>query len=211
MTDTTVTSHEAHTTTSKVCFVTIGATASFDKLLEAVLKKAFLEALHHADYTDVIIQYGKEGGKAIYDRFNATERDYVERYLGIEVTGFDFNTKGLGQEMRRAKGDAQTGSREGLVVSHAGSGSILDALRIGVPLVVVPNTDLLHNHQVELAEELARMGYVVHGNLNDLAAAIPEAEKLRIRKSQWPPPNSGDETCNRGLAGVIDDEMGWVD
>lgn len=120
MTDTTVTSHEAHTTTSKVCFVTIGATASFDKLLEAVLKKAFLEALHHADYTDVIIQYGKEGGKAIYDRFNATERDYVERYLGIEVTGFDFNTKGLGQEMRRAKGDAQTGSREGLVVSHAG-------------------------------------------------------------------------------------------
>jgi beta-1,4-N-acetylglucosaminyltransferase len=52
-----------------------------------------------------------------------------------------------------------------LTDSSLGSGSILDALRIGVPLVVVPNTDLLHNHQVELAEELAKQEYVVHGNL----------------------------------------------
>ena len=46
-----------------------------------------------------------------------------------------------------------------------GSGSILDALRIGVPLIVVPNPDLLDNHQVELAEELATQGYVIHGRL----------------------------------------------
>lgn len=46
-----------------------------------------------------------------------------------------------------------------------GSGSILDALRIAVPIIVVPNPDLLDNHQVELAEELARQGYVVHGRL----------------------------------------------
>jgi len=52
-----------------------------------------------------------------------------------------------------------------LMVVRSGSGSILDALRIGVPLVVVPNTDLLHNHQVELAEELAKQEYVVHGDL----------------------------------------------
>lgn len=46
-----------------------------------------------------------------------------------------------------------------------GSGSILDGLRVGVPLVVVPNTDLLHNHQVELAEVLAEQQYVVYGKL----------------------------------------------
>ena len=46
-----------------------------------------------------------------------------------------------------------------------GSGSILDALRISVPLIVVPNPTLLDNHQVELAEELAAQGYVVHGHL----------------------------------------------
>jgi len=46
-----------------------------------------------------------------------------------------------------------------------GSGSILDALRIALPLIVVPNPSLLDNHQEELAEELARQGYVVHGHL----------------------------------------------
>ena len=46
-----------------------------------------------------------------------------------------------------------------------GSGSILAALRIAVPLVVVPNPTLLDNHQVELAEALAEQGYVIHGHL----------------------------------------------
>jgi beta-1,4-N-acetylglucosaminyltransferase len=47
--------------------------------------------------------------------------------------------------------------------------------------------------------------------LSNLAASIPEAEKLRKRNSQWPPPNSGEDSYKRGLAGVMDDEMGWVD
>jgi UDP-N-acetylglucosamine transferase subunit ALG13 len=38
-------------------------------------------------------------------------------------------------------------------------------LRIGVPLVVVPNDGLLHGHQLELAVELTKQEYVVHGKL----------------------------------------------
>jgi len=38
-------------------------------------------------------------------------------------------------------------------------------MRVGVPLIVVPNTDLLHNHQLELAKVLAEQKYVVHGKL----------------------------------------------
>lgn len=48
---------------------------------------------------------------------------------------------------------------------YQGSGSILDALRIDLPTIVVPNTELLHNHQLELAEVLAEQNYVVHGDL----------------------------------------------
>ena len=105
---------------SKVCFVTIGATASFDRLLSAVLESPFLQALHNAKYTGLSIQYGKEGGKTIYDEFVTTQHEIVRQDLGIELTGFDFNTSGLGQEMRKAKGDPSTGSEEGLVISHAG-------------------------------------------------------------------------------------------
>ena len=42
-----------------------------------------------------------------------------------------------------------------------GSGSILEALRLGVPLVVVPNPSLKDNHQEELANELQKQGFVV--------------------------------------------------
>jgi len=41
-----------------------------------------------------------------------------------------------------------------------GSGTILDAMRFQLPLIVVPNLSLLDNHQKELADELARQGYV---------------------------------------------------
>ena len=46
-----------------------------------------------------------------------------------------------------------------------GTGCILDALRTGASLIVVPNPSLLDNHQLELAEELAAQGYAVHGDL----------------------------------------------
>ena len=52
-----------------------------------------------------------------------------------------------------------------MLISTVGSGSILEALRVGVPLIVVPNRDLLDDHQLELAEELAAQGYAVHGRL----------------------------------------------
>lgn len=52
-----------------------------------------------------------------------------------------------------------------VLIHEKGSGSILEALRIQVPIIVIPNSDLLDNHQVELAEELSKQGYVVHGHL----------------------------------------------
>lgn len=46
-----------------------------------------------------------------------------------------------------------------------GSGTILEAMRSGVPLVVVPDPELLHNHQAELAHQLSSVGYVLNGKL----------------------------------------------
>lgn len=48
-----------------------------------------------------------------------------------------------------------------LVVSHAGAGSIFEALRAGKPLLVVTNSALMDNHQSELADALAAGKHLV--------------------------------------------------
>lgn len=52
-----------------------------------------------------------------------------------------------------------------IVISHAGSGTILEALRLPLhqrpKLVVVPNETLMDNHQAELANALAKQNYLV--------------------------------------------------
>jgi len=121
-----------------------------------------------------------------------------------------------------------------ILIVGTGTGSVLDALRIGVPVIVVPNPTLLDNHQVEFAEVMARMGYAVHGELeydhspyvrysrwggflkansndSNLSEALTQSEALRKRSKEWPPVNSGTQRRGNGLAGVIDEELGFLD
>ena len=82
--------------------------------------------------------------------------------------------------------------------------------------MVVPNPTLLNNHQDELAEELARQGYVVHGRLDvpgDLADAVRRAEALKTRRKEWPPVNSGEAKDGRKaktIHAVMDEEAGFM-
>lgn len=100
----------------KVCFVTIGATASFATLIRAVLSSAFFAALQAHHYTDLLVQYGADG-KELYTAQLKSVQD-LDLYSGITVTGFGLDAAGLGPHMRRAKG--RDGGVEGVVVSHAG-------------------------------------------------------------------------------------------
>jgi beta-1,4-N-acetylglucosaminyltransferase len=111
---------ESKKTASKFCFVTIGATASFDGLLKAIFQGPFLDALQDANYTDLLVQYGKDG-KAIYDKFTSENAEGVKERCGLNVNGFDFNARGLTQEMRKAKSDTSAAKAEGVVISHAGT------------------------------------------------------------------------------------------
>ncbi|KAK8167810.1 glycosyl transferase [Phyllosticta citrichinensis] len=192
----------------KYCFVTIGATAAFDILIKACLEPDFLAALSAAGYTNLLLQYGKHG-KPLFNELVANKEKLGSP--GIEIEGFGFSQYGLIEHMKLAKGSPLDGSNEGLVISHAGSGSILDALRLNVPLIVVPNPTLLDNHQLELAEILEQQGYVIHGKLDNLVSAIQEAEDLRERQRSWPPINSGQHRAAQGLQGVMDEEMGFLD
>lgn len=59
-----------------------------------------------------------------------------------------------------------------LIVSHAGSGSVFAALRLGKKLLVVPNLDRADQHQSELAEWLKSQNYCAVSNLIDFDSTL---------------------------------------
>ncbi|GJJ12150.1 hypothetical protein Clacol_006391 [Clathrus columnatus] len=120
--------------------VTVGATVNFDLLVEAVLEQNCLKALYQKGYRELSIQIG-----------------HSQRYqeLQEERNGLIINTWSIKPSLVE---DIQ---KANLVISHAGSGTILDVLRLHKPLIVVPNPTLLHNHQLELADALQKRGYLI--------------------------------------------------
>lgn len=108
----------------KLCFVTVGATASFELLLQSVLDEAFLRALQQHDYTHLLVQYGKDG-QGIFESFSQNNQPGSESRHGIEVAGFDFNQAGLHQEMGLAQRDPDLQQEGGMIISHAGIHQLL--------------------------------------------------------------------------------------
>lgn len=107
------------TSSHKVCFVTIGATAPFDALLSHVLDQPFLDALKKHEYTTLLIQYGKEG-QAIFDTFVRNNPPGSPGRYDLDIEGFGFKSQGLIQEMRSTKANPSQKAVEGMILSHAG-------------------------------------------------------------------------------------------
>lgn len=110
-----------------------GATVPYDELILAITPQ-IVQQLMKAGYTKIEMQYG-HSKKAFEEGPGRDPR----------IHGFAFDP---------AIGDLVAASQ--LVISHAGTGSILDCLRNGdrKRLVVVVNEKLMDNHQIEVAEQL---------------------------------------------------------
>ncbi|OLN82217.1 UDP-N-acetylglucosamine transferase subunit alg13 [Colletotrichum chlorophyti] len=170
------------------CLVTVGATARFTQLLSEALDPSFLDFLVNERYTHLTLQCGKD-----FEHFSREVLpSLVTRHPALEITAFDF-VDDLAVEMAKCR--AQPGVRDaGVVICHAGTGTILDGMRVSVPLVVVPNPTLKDNHQVELAEEIQRQGYGIWGRLDDISWALEQLALLLSKNEQqfWPHPVSSE-------------------
>jgi len=146
-------------------FVTVGTT-KFDKLIEVIDSAEFGEWLHkqNPDLT-VVVQRGSG--------------EYEPKSAWISEC-FTFKPS-LTEDMEGAA----------LIITHAGSGSVLESLKLRRKTCVVVNTDLMDNHQTELANEVCNRGLatcakgpsnllealqtvVVDGKPNDVDALVPE-------------------------------------
>ncbi|XP_076655170.1 cell division cycle 5-related protein-like [Halictus rubicundus] len=68
-----------------------------------------------------------------------------------------------------------------LIISHAGAGSILDALENQKNLIVVANNSLMHNHQLELAEQLHLDKHLYYGSCDTFLNVIQTMDFSQLR------------------------------
>lgn len=127
-------------TCNKTAFVTVGTT-SFDRLVTEATCLSTLVALKNQGFTTLILQHGK----SIFNNVNDNSNSQL-----IKIESYSFQPS-IDDDLLRAD----------LVISHAGTGSILGALRAGRPLIVVVNEKLMNNHQEEIAEAMEEDGVLV--------------------------------------------------
>ncbi|KAI6045659.1 glycosyl transferase [Pisolithus marmoratus] len=164
-------------------FVTVGSTR-FDALVQAAISEQVLHALHAKGYRQIVIQRGNSD-------FGINGQDLmVFEKNGMEVETWKFKPTIL-PDIQRAD----------LIVSHAGSGTILDVLRQGKPMIVAPNPTLLDDHQGELSSKLDALGYLTATTVNNLAATISTFDPSSLIPF---PPFDGSR-----FRRLIDQEMGY--
>ncbi|CAL1704487.1 unnamed protein product [Somion occarium] len=142
-------------------FVTVGSTR-FDGLVQRALSDAVLDVLRAKGYSKIVVQCGNsEFDTKSYEWTGETWVRRGEEH--IEVWRFK---PSLQEEYEQAD----------LVISHAGSGTIIDVLRLRKPLIVIPNSTLLDNHQEELASTLAQLRHLKASTISELPKAIESLE-----------------------------------
>ncbi|KAH0827142.1 hypothetical protein J3R83DRAFT_4830 [Lanmaoa asiatica] len=139
-------------------FATVGST-KFDALVQATTSEPVLTALHTKGFVRVVLQ---RGNSDLNLDCSASSRDSLTiRKAGVDIETWKFKPS-IQDDIKRAD----------LVISHAGSGTILDVLRSGKPLIAVPNPTLMDNHQEELALQLDSLGHLRATSVDDLATTI---------------------------------------
>lgn len=168
----------------RVCFVTTGATAEFRELIEALFKPDVLELLVKEGFTKLHVQCGAtlkdihsllppdlEAPLKIrcYDfKKNGLREDMLEcqerkgiRQRGIVImhAGTYGRVEGIPISRSIPSSISSPISSSMAVLQNrltcfSGTGTVMEAMRLGLTYVVVPNTSLLNNHQDELANEL---------------------------------------------------------
>lgn len=153
--------------TEKYAFVTVGTTR-FDALVAAVLSPEFAAACQKHSVSRVRVQVGSSAlplGIDQPDTGKETRCSIAQR--GSSPVSFELFT------LRPSLADDIAGAA--FIVSHAGAGSIFEALRADKPLIVVVNDALADNHQTELADAMSKRGYCRSCTPPSLASSLADA------------------------------------
>eukprot|EP00215_Chloropicon_roscoffensis_P002193 CAMPEP_0198467446 /NCGR_PEP_ID=MMETSP1456-20131121/4664_1 /TAXON_ID=1461544 ORGANISM="Unidentified sp., Strain RCC1871" /NCGR_SAMPLE_ID=MMETSP1456 /ASSEMBLY_ACC=CAM_ASM_001119 /LENGTH=259 /DNA_ID=CAMNT_0044193467 /DNA_START=58 /DNA_END=837 /DNA_ORIENTATION=- len=187
----------------KRCFVTVGTT-KFEDLVKGMDTEVVLEALMSAGYTNLVLQIGRGQYEptGVLKPKTTTKKNKGRRKKDTKksktTAGLQVEYFGLAPTLAPLLGEAD------LVISHAGAGSLFEALNAQRRVIAVPNPTLMGNHQEELASHLAGSGYLLHATVDpdSIARAVLESETKRLAKYE-----PGDAS---GIVGKIDAVVGFA-
>jgi len=87
----------------------------------------------------------------------------------------------------------ETAARASLIITHAGTGSLIEFVMLGRPFIAVVNDTKADNHQLEFLERLsAEYDFCWIDSPRRLAAALPEARPARPRRRSNAPDLAAD-------------------
>lgn len=175
---------------------TTGATVTFRALVDEITSPSFLEFLTKTGFSTVSLQYGNEtdastGANISKEYFSQLLADrHVIEHFDFELAN-ETNDKSI-TVFRNAQLTFQVFSfshdigafisSADLVVSHAGTGSILDTLRLHKPLIVVTNDALMDGHQAEIAARFEIEHFLLKVDGNQLKEGVLQ-KKISLWKS----------------------------
>eukprot|EP00033_Pygsuia_biforma_P002619 GCRY01002899.1.p1 GENE.GCRY01002899.1~~GCRY01002899.1.p1 ORF type:complete len:180 (-),score=32.99 GCRY01002899.1:36-575(-) len=173
----------------KKCFITVGTT-KFEKLLRAIDSEHFLKFLVENHFSALSIQLGR--GEYI---------PFDDEKLNSEISETSLQKDGISINLYRLKPSLKEDFESSdLIISHAGAGTILEALHFGVPIFVVLNEDLMDNHQTELATLLSAEKHL----FSSTPAALVQALRQHFGTQTVPfPPPSGRERFVSDLQSLL--------
>jgi len=131
---------------------TVGTT-KFEALVNVLDTERVQKALHDRGYRHLLVQRGM------------SSRTPSQRTQGLTVEVYQYKPS-MASDM--ASSD--------LIISHAGAGSVMEALRAGKQLVVVANDMLMDNHQLELAFAMEQAGHLYQATPSNLDTVIEKAD-----------------------------------
>lgn len=144
-------------------FVTVGST-KFDALVQTVLDPLVLATLKRKGYNHVVIQCGTSSTSEFNEETLDNGLNIQREQVTINIWRFKPSLKDEFQNANLVISHAGTkplrDPSQYRLIGSKGSGTILEVLRLGKPLITVPNTTLMDNHQEELAQALDKQGYL---------------------------------------------------
>ncbi|ODV95048.1 hypothetical protein PACTADRAFT_50871 [Pachysolen tannophilus NRRL Y-2460] len=167
----------------KFVLVTTGATVTFRPLIKLSLSLEFVNHLIDLNFTKLIIQFGnssnskdfylkeletlhnslsKDFGKNEFhykEEFSSNDESKITILYNLPIKIGNFIVEGISFDKDLS---LNYSSKSSLIISHGGTGSILDSLRLNKKLIVLNNQELADSHQLDIINEFEKKELLIY-------------------------------------------------